>query len=197
MGENLGYILNILMGIFSTFSGILYNDFMSIPLDYYSWYHRVREGHLIVGRSTKDWVLPSGVDFFWHIALNELSFTNSLKMKLSVIIGVAHITLGIWIKAINSIHFSKPLDFLFEFIPQLALFLSIFGFMDLLIILKWLYPWSDQDISSNYPPSIITIMFNMFLKQGEVAEKSHPLVGNADIQKMVCNILTIILSIKI
>ena len=183
--------LILLMGFFSTFSGILYNDFMSIPLDYYSCYHKVREGNRIIGRAAKGCVLPTSVDVFWYLSENELTFLNSLKMKLAVIIGVSHMTLGILMKGLNSIYFSKPVDFLFEFIPQLILLLSLFGFMNLLIILKWIYPWGDREDPNTDPPSIITIMINMFLKQGAVDPKTEPLILDASTQKLIWNILVI------
>jgi V-type H+-transporting ATPase subunit a len=42
---------------------------------------------------------------------------NSLKMKISVILGVLQMSLGIFMKALNAIYFKNHLDFIFEFIP--------------------------------------------------------------------------------
>lgn len=85
---------------------------------------------------------PIGLDPVWAVAQNNLNFVNSLKMKISVIIGVVHMTLGVFIKASNSIYFGKYMDFFFEFIPQLAFLLTLFGYMDFLIIYKWLVNWT-------------------------------------------------------
>lgn len=41
-------------------------------------------------------------------------------------------------KGFNAVHFKRPLDFIFEFIPQIILILALFGWMDILIIAKWL-----------------------------------------------------------
>ena len=38
-------------------------------------------------------------------------------MKLSIIVGVLHMLLGILMKAVNSYNFGIYLDFFFEFIP--------------------------------------------------------------------------------
>lgn len=52
-----------------------------------------------------------------------------------------------------------------EFLPQLILLLAIFGYMDLLIIVKW---------NTNYvgitdqAPSIIVTIVNFFLNSGEI-----------------------------
>lgn len=48
---------------------------------------------------------------------NELQYTNSLKMKLSVIFGVLQMSLGICMKAFNAHYFKSKIDFFFEFIP--------------------------------------------------------------------------------
>ncbi len=62
-------------------------------------------------------------------------------MKISVIIAIVHMTFGIVVKAYNSLYFKKKLDFFFEFIPQVIFMVILFGYMDFLIIFKWLKPW--------------------------------------------------------
>lgn len=59
---------------------------------------------------------------------------NSFKMKVSVILGIAHMSLGICMKAFNGKYFGRPYDIYHEFLPQILLLLALFGFMDLLII---------------------------------------------------------------
>ena len=130
-------------------------------------------------------MMPIGIDPYWYLAQNELTYVNNLKMKISVIFGVTQMSLGICVKALNSIHFGKGVDFIFEFLPQLTLLLCLFGLMDLLIILKWLRPWNEREDPKTDPPSIITIMINMFLNQGELEEGTEPLIGDADTQKYV------------
>lgn len=84
-------------------------------------------------------------------------------------------SLGICVKALNAIHFSKPIDLLFEFVPQLTLMLVLFGWMDYLIIAKWLHDWEGH---TAHAPGVISIMINMFLDFGRVPEEVHPLVGD-------------------
>lgn len=50
-------------------------------------------------------------------------------------------TFGICVKAMNSLHFKRKLDFYFEFIPQVIFMVVLFGYMDFLIIFKWLQNW--------------------------------------------------------
>lgn len=47
-------------------------------------------------------------------------------------------SLGVFLKALNSRYFKNDLDFYHEFIPQILLLWSLFGYMDSLIIIKWL-----------------------------------------------------------
>lgn len=58
-------------------------------------------------------------------------------MKLSVIFGVTHMTIGIGVKGLNSLFFGRYLDLIFEVITGLIILLGLFGWMDLLIFAKW------------------------------------------------------------
>jgi V-type H+-transporting ATPase subunit a len=62
-------------------------------------------------------VYPIGVDPAWYMSYNELGFLNSLKMKISVILGVLQMSLGVCMKAANAIHQKNRMDFLLEFVP--------------------------------------------------------------------------------
>ena len=98
------------MGVFSTYSGAIYNDFTSIPLELFPSCY---EGD----QQKEGCVYPFGLDYKWFMAANNLTYTNSLKMKLAIILGVAQMSLGIFMKAVNALHFKKWYDLLFEFIP--------------------------------------------------------------------------------
>lgn len=58
-------------------------------------------------------------------------------MKISVIIAVVHMTLGLILKAVNQINSKQYLFVLMETLPQLVFFILFFGYMDFLIIYKW------------------------------------------------------------
>jgi V-type H+-transporting ATPase subunit a len=137
------YIL-LLLGLFATFTGFIYNDMMAIPLELFpSCYDK--ETGLPVGNQTTPCVYPVGVDPAWYLAKNELQFMNSLKMKLAVILGVLQMSLGVFMKGLNAIYFRNDLDFLHEFIPQILLLWVLFGYMDILIVLKWLTDYRGKE----------------------------------------------------
>jgi V-type H+-transporting ATPase subunit a len=101
---------------------------------------------------------------------------NSLKMKLSVIVGVAHMSLGVCMKGFNSIYFKKVVDFVFEFIPQIVMLLGLFGYMDYIIMAKWTTDFTNREYAS---PPIIATMIGMFLGGGEIPVGTDPLIGSA------------------
>lgn len=74
-------------------------------------------------------------------------------------------------KGFNTLYNKDMLGFVGEFIPQIILMLALFGWMDLLIIMKWLTPWQmgDQD-TTHSAPSIISAMISMFLNFGSIPE---------------------------
>ena len=95
------------MAIFSIYTGMLYNEFFSIPLTIFGKGHWVCETNpelssriqlmfdpslcpsaaegLVPGRGSGPYLM--GVDPTWHGTRTELPFLNSIKMKMSVIIG--------------------------------------------------------------------------------------------------------------
>ena len=158
------YII-LLMGFFSLFCGLLYNDFMGIPLSIFNSCY-INKNKIVEKKN--NCVYYFGMDPKWYISKNELAFFNSLKMKFSVIIGVIQMTLGIILRGLNNIYFNDLTGFLFEFIPQICFMLLLFGYMIILIFVKWAINY-DNDTSK--APSIITILMNLFLKNGSVEKK--------------------------
>ena len=154
------YIL-LLMGLFATFSGLMYNDFLSIPIEFLANSCYSDDSN----KPEPDCVYPFGIDHRWYRTEVEITYVNSLKMKLSVIFGVGQMMLGILMKAFNSIQFKSKTDFICEFIPQFILLTVWFGYMDLLIIMKWVTNYDNYEYTA---PSIITTMINIPLKAGLV-----------------------------
>ena len=83
-------------------------------------------------------------------------------------------SLGVFMKGVNAIHFRNWNDFLHEFIPQILLLWVLFGYMDTLIIIKWTTDYTHREYQA---PSIIAAMINMFLKLGRV-DHGMSLIGS-------------------
>ena len=118
-------------------------------------------------------VYPFGLDPAWFLDQNNiLTVQDCFKMKLAVIIGVAHMTMGICTKGLNAVYHKQYLVLWTEVVTGLIILLGLFGWMDILIIAKWLYPMNPYSMNSdmftriNQAPSVITVMINNFLAGG-------------------------------
>jgi len=149
MVAKLRYMI-VLMGFFAAYCGLIYNEFFSIAVPLApSCYETAdganpKEGKVWQFKNQKDGapefgscVYPFGMDWAWGASKNEVVYFNSYKMKMSVILGIIHMSFGIILKGINAIYFKSAVDFIFEFIPQLLFFVGIFGYMVVLIVMKW------------------------------------------------------------
>ena len=96
-------------------------------------------------RLSPDCTYPMGTDPIWGIASNKLTYVNGIKMKLSVIFGVLHMTMGIIHKGTNAVYFGDWPTFFTEVVAGTIILLGLFGWMDLLIIAKWLTPLDIED----------------------------------------------------
>ncbi len=144
------YLL-LLMSVFSFYAGLIYNDFSSLSFNLFGSCYLNNE-QVLTSIKGNNCVYLFGVDPVWTVSHNELQYTNSLKMKMAIIIGIAEMSLGIILRGINNFKELQFLDFFTEFLPMFIFLYSFFGYMVLLIILKWLHPW--QGITSK-APSII------------------------------------------
>ncbi|KAH0465643.1 hypothetical protein IEQ34_005746 [Dendrobium chrysotoxum] len=137
-----GRYLILMMAIFSIYTGLIYNEFFSVPFEIFgpsayacrdaSCRDATIDGLIKVRRT-----YPFGLDPTWHGSRSELPFLNSLKMKMSILLGVAQMNLGIVMSYFNGIFFRNALNIWFQFIPQLIFLNSLFGYLSLLIIVKW------------------------------------------------------------
>ena len=85
--------------------------------------------------------------------------------------------LGVFWKGLNAIHHKNVVDLVFEFLPQFLFLFWIFGYMDIMIFIKWLTDWSNDTANA---PFIVNIVTNIGLKLGDVND--FPLWGNGSSQ---------------
>jgi len=153
------------MGIFATFAGFLYNDMFSLGLQLFESGYERPAGGLGEWKPTYDTKnnggpgpYPFGLDWAWIGASNELIFVNSLKMKMSVLFGVLQMTMGVLLRWSNAIYERSVVDLVFECVPMLVFMFAFFGWMDFMILYKWVHPVDN-------PPSIINSLICMAMGQ--------------------------------
>ncbi|KAL0460248.1 UNVERIFIED_CONTAM: V-type proton ATPase subunit a1, partial [Sesamum latifolium] len=135
------YVL-LLMSLFSIYCGFIYNEFFSVPFHIFgSSAYRCRDATCSdshsVGLVKYQDTYPFGVDPSWRGSRSELPFLNSLKMKMSILFGIAQMNLGIILSYFNARYFGNSLDIKYQFVPQMIFLNSLFGYLSLLIIIKW------------------------------------------------------------
>jgi len=187
-----GRYIIVLMGLFSIYTGFMYNDIFSKSLHIWQsgWEWPTNSTGLVFAQETGS-VYPFGLDSNWHGADNGLIFTNSYKMKMSIILGVIHVSctsnaraegqmsFAICLQVPNHFHFKKYLNIYAEFIPQILFIWSIFGYLLVCIIYKWSVDWSQ---SSTSPPGLLNMLIYMFLSPGTVDPQNQLYAGQGFIQ---------------
>ncbi|CAF2146152.1 unnamed protein product [Brassica napus] len=137
-----GRYVIMMMSLFSIYTGLIYNEFFSIPYPLFApSAYDCRDAScseattigLIKVRDT----YPFGLDPVWHGTRSELPFLNSLKMKMSILLGVSQMNLGIIMSYFNARFFKSSVNIWFQFIPQMIFLNSLFGYLSVLIIIKW------------------------------------------------------------
>jgi V-type H+-transporting ATPase subunit a len=80
-------------------------------------------------------------------------------MKLAVILGMFQMVLGLCLKGFNFYYFKEKIKILTVFLPQLVFFMSIFGYMIFLIVVKWC-------LQTEGSPGIVKTLIDMVMKKG-------------------------------
>jgi len=170
------YVL-FLMGLAATYAGLLYNDCFGCAMDLFGSAWR-KEGNLGY-RKDPNRTYPFGIDPVWHHATNGLSFMNSYKMKLSIVFGVAQMSLGLGCSLSNALHRKSRLDVWAEFVPQLLFLESVFGYLVYAIFLKWRTDWVAEQRPA---PSLITLLIKFFMDPGRTPPDGELFEGQAGVQ---------------
>ena len=108
-------------------------------------------------------------------------------MKLSVILGVTQMTLGICLSLLNYRFFNEKKRIICEFLPQILFLNSIFGYMCFLIILKWTTVWDD----ASRAPRILNLLTEMILSPWTLSEKFTMFYGQHFVQIILLGIAAI------
>jgi V-type H+-transporting ATPase subunit a len=171
-----GRYIVMVMAVFSLFTGLIYNDTFSKSMTLFdsAWTFKKPEGwqeNQSVSATLNDaYRYPFGVDWAWHGTENDLLFRNSYKMKMSIILGWAHMTYSLSLSYVNARHFKKSIDVWGNFLPEMIFFQAIFGYLVFCIIYKWSVDWLGTGAQ---PPGLLNMLIYMFLRPGTIDERLY------------------------
>ncbi|XP_025422509.1 V-type proton ATPase 116 kDa subunit a isoform X5 [Sipha flava] len=172
-----GRYIILLMGLFSMYTGLIYNDIFSKSLNLFGshWHTNYNESTVMHNKDLQinpslsadyDQVpYPVGLDPIWQLALNKIVFLNAYKMKISIIFGVLHMLSGVSLSLYNYRYFKDRISIFCDFIPQVIFLTFLFFYMVLLMFIKWISygPQNDFPDSPACAPSILITFINMVL----------------------------------
>ena len=173
-----GRYIILLNGLFGAYVGFLYNEAFAFPMNFFGgsrWYNAddpslpcaIEEGGKLP-HCALDAPYPVGIDPIWHYTANKITFFNSFKMKISIVVGVIQMTVGICLSLLNHIEYRDWKRIAFEYIPEMIFFEGIFGYLVFCIFYKWSVEWTgDVGVPGNpgpqAAPSLLTLLINMFM----------------------------------
>ncbi|XP_063706594.1 V-type proton ATPase 116 kDa subunit a 1 isoform X3 [Culicoides brevitarsis] len=183
-----GRYIIFLMGCFSMYTGLIYNDIFSKSLNLFGsrWKinldnSTVMSNHIFQLDPKDQYVgtpYPFGMDPVWQVApLNKIIFQNGYKMKISIIFGVIHMIFGVVVGYFNHKNFNNRMAILCEFIPQMIFLVFLFFYLAFMMFMKWTkYSADAKDpmYGSACAPSILITFINMVLMKS----RPEPIPGN-------------------
>ncbi|XP_077377236.1 V-type proton ATPase 116 kDa subunit a isoform X1 [Festucalex cinctus] len=203
-----GRYIILMMGLFSVYTGLIYNDCFSKSINIFGsgWSVKAmfkanawtdedvkRNGFLTLDPNVTGVFrgpYPLGIDPIWNLASNRLTFLNSYKMKMSVILGITHMSFGVILSTFNHLHFRRKYNLYLVFLPEILFLLCLFGYLVFMILYKWLF-FSAKN--SRHAPSILIHFINMFLMQGDSVQPLYP--GQSGLQKFL--VIIAVLSVPV
>jgi V-type H+-transporting ATPase subunit a len=126
-----GRYIILLMALFSIYTGLIYNDVFSKSINIFgsTWRVGVFDNYSFTNEPSftldpnpllnnktrtefgnitnpmfKGTPYPIGLDPVWQLSINKISFTNSLKMKFAVIIGIMQMCFGLILALLNHMY---------------------------------------------------------------------------------------------
>jgi len=185
-----GRYIILLNGLFGAYVGLLYNEAFAFPMNFFGgsrWYNAEDPAEPCEAFPTGgfptcalDAPYPFGIDPLWHYTANKITFFNSFKMKISIIVGVIQMTVGICLSLLNHLEYKDYKRVFFEYIPSMIFFEGIFGYLVFTIFWKWSVDWNgDVGVPGNpgpqAAPSLLTLLINMFMSP--TSDITVPLYG--------------------
>ncbi|KAI8992299.1 V-type ATPase, V0 complex, 116kDa subunit family [Pilobolus umbonatus] len=193
-----GRYMILMMGLFSIFTGAIYNDIFSLSLNIFKSGFDLPSNYTsfeTVEAIPNGNVYAFGFDPAWHGSENFLLFSNSYKMKQAIVIGVLHMTFGVCLNVFNHVYYRRKAFIWLEFIPHILFMESIFGYLIFCIMYKWSVNWWELDSAGhhirNAPPNLLNMLIYMFLSPGKVNPEDQLFPGQGPVQAVLLMIAVI------
>lgn len=146
-------------------------------------------------------VYPFGFDPVWWVSSQQLNFTNSVKMKMAVIMATFHMSTGMICKGLNAIYFKKWMVLIFEVFTGLVIFWGLIGWLVFLVFFKWMfYPVNAYSNiitdeagfkKINMSPSLINVMTSLTVSLGAAPVSLDPITREEVVVEFFPNQTTI------
>ncbi|XP_017125852.1 V-type proton ATPase 116 kDa subunit a [Drosophila elegans] len=178
-----GRYIILLMGIFSAYMGLIYNIVMSKGFNLFdsSWSCRYNattlEDHmsqLTLNAADPNFYsgnpYPIGMDPVWAVCgQDSITTTNSMKMKLAIVLGISQMMFGLGLAAANCVLLKKKADLFLVVIPQMVFMICLFCYLVFLIFFKWMAFGGHKPTPYNSAcaPSVLITFINMMLMKNE------------------------------
>ncbi|KAJ0183763.1 hypothetical protein K1T71_000186 [Dendrolimus kikuchii] len=169
-----GRYIILLLGLFSMYTGFIYNDIFgnTLLLKTPYWLNTFDRAQLAKTEFIEiDPYLETGtpygfgIDPTWTVSTNKIMTENSYKMKLSIIVGIVHMIFGIVMSLFNYLYFKQYYLILLQFIPELLFMCCIFVWLVIMIYMKW-FMYSAKIVGkrgSACAPQILILFIDMVL----------------------------------
>jgi len=187
-----GRYIILLMSLFSIYTGFIYNDIFSISVNLFGSHWSTKglsfnasetqplKMSTMIMLDPKDPVAfsntsyPFGLDPVWQKASNKIGFTNTLKMKVSLIFGIVHMSFGVMLSLWNLLSRKEYTYIFLEFLPRIIFLLFLFGYLVVMIFIKWTMFGANlaDPYSEHCAPNLLITFINMMLtKEADVDPK--------------------------
>uniref|UniRef100_H2ZFW5 V-type proton ATPase subunit a n=1 Tax=Ciona savignyi TaxID=51511 RepID=H2ZFW5_CIOSA len=184
-----GRYLILLMGLFSIYTGFLYNECFSRSINIFgtSWNVRAMnftDNDVFLATNPVVTLDPNkpgvfrgypyfyGIDPIWQSAENKITVQNSYKMKNAVLMGFAQMIFGLSLAFCNRRHFKDKLTLYCELLPQLLFLCALIGYLCMCILYKWSV-WTVAQ--SNTAPSLLIGLIDMYMLTDPKSNNRVPL----------------------
>jgi V-type H+-transporting ATPase subunit a len=167
----------MLMALCGMYNGFIYNEWFGLPIDIFGS-HWSQTGNETQWTKTDQSVYIIGLDPVWMFKDNELIFTNSMKMKIAVVMGVTQMVFGMILQLIKQVRRKAWIQLFLGWLPQMMYLGSFFVYMVAIVIIKWCQPPDGEGIN------LIQTLINMILQPGTV-DKSEELFDHQSTVQIV------------